>query len=42
MLKFLRNQSIGGVIKYIKLSNISEALIPMNNYEQQGEDSKRN
>lgn len=34
-VEVLRNQSIGGVIKYIKLSNISEALIPMNNYEQQ-------
>ena len=34
-VEVLRNQSIGGVIKYIKLSNISDALIPVHNKEQQ-------
>ena len=34
-LKILRNQSIGGVIKYIKLANISEAIIPIYSKEEQ-------
>ena len=34
-VEVLRNQSIGGVIKYIKLSNISDALIPVHNKKQQ-------
>ena len=36
-LKILRNQSIGGVIKYIKLANITEAIIPIYNKEEQEE-----
>ena len=36
-LKILRNQSIGGVIKYIKLANISEAIIPIYSKEEQEE-----
>ena len=36
-LKILRNQSIGGVIKYIKLANISEAIIPIYSEEEQEE-----
>lgn len=28
-IEMLRNQAIGGVIKYIKLSNINEAMIPI-------------
>ena len=34
-LKVLRNQSIGGVIKYIKLVNITEAIIPIYSKEEQ-------
>ena len=34
-LKILRNQSIGGVIKYIKLANITEAIIPIYSKEEQ-------
>ena len=34
-VEVLRNQSIGGVIKYIKLANISEATIPMYNAVEQ-------
>ena len=34
-LKVLRNQSIGGVIKYIKLANITEAIIPIYSKEEQ-------
>ncbi|MFV0179776.1 restriction endonuclease subunit S [Empedobacter falsenii] len=34
-LKILRNQSIGGVIKYIKLGNLTEALIPLPSLEVQ-------
>ena len=36
-LGILRNQSIGGVIKYIKLANISEAIIPIYSKEEQEE-----
>ena len=36
-LKILRNQSIGGVIKYIKLANITEAIIPIYSKEEQEE-----
>ena len=32
----LRNQAIGGVIKYIKLSNINDALMPIYNTNEQG------
>ena len=34
-LKILRNQSVGGVIKYIKLANITEAIIPIYSKEEQ-------
>ena len=34
-LKILRNQSIGGVIKYIKLANITEAIIPIYSKEEE-------
>ena len=34
-LKVLRNQSIGGVVKYIKLANITEAIIPIYSKEEQ-------
>ena len=34
-VQVLRNQSIGGVIKYIKLSNLTEALIPFPRQEEQ-------
>ncbi len=33
----LRKQSIGGVIKYIKLGNLTEAQIPMHSIEEQNE-----
>ena len=33
----LRKQSIGGVIKYIKLGNLTEAQIPMRSIKEQGE-----
>ena len=36
-LKILRNQSVGGVIKYIKLANITEAIIPIYSKEEQEE-----
>lgn len=32
----LRNQAIGGIIKYIKLSNINDALMPIYNTNEQG------
>ena len=34
-IEVLRNQAIGGVIKYIKLSNINDAIIPIYNSEYQ-------
>ena len=34
-IEVLRRQSIGGVIKYIKLSNLTEALVPLLDYEEQ-------
>ena len=34
-VEVLRNQSIGGVIKYIKLNNINNALIPIYSIEEQ-------
>lgn len=36
-LEELRKQSIGGVIKYIKLGNLTDALIPLHNIEEQKE-----
>lgn len=34
-IEMLRNQAIGGVIKYIKLSNINEAMIPIYSTKEQ-------
>ena len=34
-VKILRSQSIGGVIKYIKLENLTEAKIPLLSFDQQ-------
>ena len=34
-IEVLRNQSIGGVIKYIKLGNLTDALIPIPSLEKQ-------
>ncbi len=36
-VEVLRTQSIGGVIKYIKLSNLTDALIPLPSIERQTE-----
>lgn len=36
-MEVLRTQSIGGVIKYIKLGNLADALIPLPGIEKQAE-----
>ena len=36
-VEVLRTQSIGGVIKYIKLSNLTDALIPLPSIKRQAE-----
>lgn len=40
-IEVLRRQSIGGVIKYIKLSNLTEALVPLLDFEEQGKIIKK-